>query len=142
MYIAKLPKADEGALDDVCAWEHVALTLAGSCGMTVPRTRLLRLPGRESSRALLLLERFDRDGATRVPYLSGMSAIQGVDGGEYCYLELVDFLERCGARPTEDIRQLWLRLLYSCAVGNTDDHMRNHGFLRANDGWLLSPPST
>jgi serine/threonine-protein kinase HipA len=68
-----------------------------------------------------------------------MSAIQGTDGGEYSYLELVDFLERCGARPTEDIRQLWHRLLYSCAIGNTDDHMRNHGFLRTGMGWTLSP---
>lgn len=139
LYIAKLPKADEGALEDVCAWEHVALTLAGRCGIAVPSTRLLRLPGKESGRALLLLKRFDRVGATRVPYLSGMSAIQGTDGGEYSYLELVDFLERCGARPSEDIRQLWLRLLYSCAIGNTDDHMRNHGFLRENEGWALCP---
>lgn len=137
--IAKLPKADEGTVDDVCAWEHVALTLAGHCGIAVPRTRLLRPPGNESGRALLLLERFDRIGATRVPYLSGMSAIQGTDGGEYSYLELVDFLERFGARPTEDIRQLWLRLLYSCAIGNTDDHMRNHGFLREKMGWVLCP---
>ena len=57
------------------------------------------------------------------------------------FLELVDFLERCGARPTEDIRQLWPRLLYSCSIGNTDDHMRNHGFLHVDGGWTLSPAS-
>ena len=137
--IAKLPKADEGALEDVCAWEHVALVLARRCGIETPGARLVRLPKGQSNRALLVLDRFDREGTVRIPYLSGMSAVQGVDGGSYSYLELVDFLEWIGASPTKDIRQLWLRLLFSCAIGNTDDHMRNHGFLRSAEGWNLAP---
>lgn len=137
--IAKLPKADEGALEDVCAWEHVALVLARRCGIETPNARLVRLPKGQSERALLVLDRFDRKGTKRIPYLSGMSAVQGVDGGSYSYLELVDFLEWGGASPTKDIRQLWLRLLFSCAIGNTDDHMRNHGFLRSDEGWSLAP---
>ena len=137
--IAKLPKADEGALEDVCAWEHVALVLAKRCGIEIPNARLIRLPKSQSERALLVLDRFDREGTKRIPYLSGMSAVQGVDGQSYSYLELVDFLEWGGASPTMDIRQLWLRLLFSCAIGNTDDHMRNHGFLRSDEGWRLAP---
>lgn len=133
--IAKFPKPDETTLDDTCAWEHVALVLAGRCGIRVPPTRLVRVGGR----AVLLLARFDRDGSNRIAYLSGMSAIQGSDGGDYSYLELVDFLESEGASPAADIRQLWSRLLFSCAIGNTDDHMRNHGFLRTTWGWTLSP---
>ena len=137
--IAKLPKADEGAMEDVCAWEHVALVLARRCGIETPNARLVRLPKGQLERAILVLDRFDRKGAKRIPYLSGMSAVQGVDGGSYSYLELVDFLEWNGASPTKDIRQLWLRLLFSCAIGNTDDHMRNHGFLRSDAGWNLAP---
>ena len=135
LLIAKFPKADETLLDDTCAWEHVALTLAERCGIRVPRTRLIRVRGR----SVLLLERFDRQGDVRIPYLSGMSAIQGSDGETYSYLELVDFLETDGAQTREDVRQLWRRMLFSCAIGNTDDHMRNHGFLRTKDGWALSP---
>ena len=86
-----------------------------------------------------MLDRFDREGTKRIPYLSGMSAVQGVDGESYSYLELVDFIEWGGASPTKDIQQLWLRLLFSCAIGNTDDHMRNHGFLRSEEGWSLAP---
>ena len=137
--IAKLPKASEGSMEDACAWEHVALVLAERSGIKTPRSRLVRLPKSQSERAVLVLDRFDRVETRRIPYLSGMSAVQGTDGGDYSYLELVDFLERTGARPTEDIRQLWLRLLFSCAIGNTDDHMRNHGFLRLSEGWVLSP---
>lgn len=133
--IAKFPKADESLLDDTCAWEAVTLELAGRCGIRVPNTRLVRVAGR----AVLLLERFDRCGDRRVPYLSAMTAVQGHDGESYSYLEIVDFLEREGAKPEADIRELWLRVLFSCAVGNTDDHLRNHGFVRQCSGWRLSP---
>ena len=133
--IAKFPKADELPHEDVCAWEKTALDLAGKAGIHVPATRLLRVGGR----SVLLLERFDREGSRRIPYMSGLTALQGSDGGRYSYLDLVAFLEEEGSAPGEDIRELWKRVLFSCAIGNTDDHMRNHGFLRERDGWRLSP---
>lgn len=135
LLIAKFPRSDESSLDDISAWERTALTLAGKAGIEVPSTRLLRIGGR----GVLLLERFDRRPEARVPYLSGMTAIQGHDGEHYSYLELVDFLEQEGASPDADIVQLWRRVLFSAAIGNTDDHMRNHGFLRARTGWKLAP---
>lgn len=133
--IAKFPKPDESSLEDVCAWEKTALDLARDAGIRVPRSRLLRIAGR----SVLLVERFDREGKARIPYLSGMTAVQGKDGGRYSYLDLVSFIEEFGCSPDEDIRELWRRILFSCAIGNVDDHMRNHGFLREGDGWRLSP---
>ncbi len=133
--IAKFPKADELPAQDVCAWEKTALDLAERCGIRVPKTRLLRVGGR----SVLLLARFDRKGDRRVSYLSGLTAVQGDDGGRYSYLDLVSFLEEEGSSPEADIQELWQRVLFSCAVGNTDDHMRNHGFLRDKEGWRLSP---
>ena len=133
--IAKFPKADEGALDDVCAWEHVALRLMEEAGMSVPASRLLRVGGR----SVLVMRRFDRIGGARVPYISGLTAVQGEDGGRYSYLELAEFIEREGSRPTADLHELWMRALFSCAVGNTDNHLRNYGFLREQAGWRLSP---
>lgn len=133
--VAKFPKSDESASEDVCAWEKTALDLASAAGIRVPKTRLLRVAGR----SVLLLERFDRREGLRIPYLSGMTAVQGNDGGRYSYLELVAFLEEDGCRPDADIRELWRRVLFSCAIGNTDDHMRNHAFLREAGGWRLSP---
>lgn len=133
--IAKFPKADEGALDDVCAWEHVALRLMAELGISVPVSRLLRI----GTRAVLLMRRFDRNGQMRVPYISGLTAVQGEDGGRYSYLELVEFIEEEGSRPKDDLRELWTRALFSCAVGNTDNHLGNYGFLRERAGWRLSP---
>ena len=133
--IAKFPKADELPAEDTCAWEKTVLDLAGKCGIRVPDSRLLRVGGR----SVLLLERFDRDGSLRIPYLSGLTAVQGNDGGRYSYLDLVSFLESEGSSPDADIAELWRRILFSCAIGNTDDHMRNHGFLHEARGWRLSP---
>lgn len=65
--------------------------------------------------------------------------MQGNDGGRYSYLDLVSFLESEGSSPDADIAELWRRILFSCAIGNTDDHMRNHGFLHEARGWRLSP---
>lgn len=133
--IAKFPKADEGLLDDVGAWEHVAIELMVACGIEVPTTRLLRVGGR----SVLLLERFDRKGRERTPYISGLSAIQGNDGGRYSYLDLVEFLEEEGGAPGNDIPELWKRALFTCAIGNTDNHMRNQGLLRSGTGWRIAP---
>lgn len=135
LLVAKFPKATEGGLDDVCAWEHVCLRLMADSGICVPSSRLVRIKGR----SVLLLGRFDRRGGRRVPYISGLTAVQGDDGNRYSYLELAEYIEGEGAQPERDLRELWARALFSCVVGNTDNHLRNYGFLRNGPGWVLSP---
>ncbi len=138
LFIAKFPRKGESALDDVCAWEKVALDIFTASGLALPASRLLRISGR----AVLLVQRFDRAGTRRIPYLSGLSAIGGHDGHDgYSYLDLVDFLAREGADARADKQRLWLHALLSAAIGNTDNHMRNFGFLRdgGGRGWRLSP---
>ena len=135
LYICKLPKADESGGGDVCAWEHVAMTLAGRFGIRIPESRLVRL-GR---RCALLARRFDRDGERRIPYISGMTAVSGNDGGEYSLLDLAQFIEAHGARAEADLVALWHRALFTCAIGNCDNHMRNYGFLMGEHGWELAP---
>lgn len=133
--VCKLPKAGETEDADVCAWEHVVLELSRNAGIEVPKARLLRL----GSRSALLTERFDRVGDERVPYISGMSAIEGSDGGAYSLDMLVDFVETYCEDPDRDCVELWRRALMTCLVGNTDNHMRNYGFLIGEGGWRLSP---
>ena len=135
LLIAKFPKAQETTIDDICAWEKVALDLAALCDIRVPASEVIR----PNDKAVLLVSRFDRAHGHRIPYMSGLTAVQGDDGGQYSYLELVEFLEERGSHPEEDIRELWRRIAFSCLIGNTDDHMRNHGFLWDGQGWRLSP---
>ncbi len=55
------------------------------------------------------------------------------------YLDIVDFIQNCGCKVNENLHQLWRRIVFNIAVSNTDDHLRNHGFILNNEGWMLSP---
>ena len=132
--IAKFP-AHTDELDAV-RWEALALQLAERAGVTVPKRRVEVVGGRP----VLIVDRFDRRASERVPFLSAMSALTATDHETRCYLELVDFLRQHGACPKDDLRQLWRRMVFNVLISNTDDHLRNHGFLhRPGAGWALSP---
>ena len=55
------------------------------------------------------------------------------------YFELAEFIQYSGASPDEDLQELWRRIVFNIAISNTDDHLRNHGFIITEDGWRLSP---
>lgn len=132
--IAKFPKKD----DEYAAveWECVALELARRAGINVPAFRMERIAGR----AVLILDRFDRAGPARMPFLSAMSMIGAGDNESHSYLELMDALRQYGAAPATDGPELWRRIVFSVLISNTDDHLRNHGFLyKGQTGWRLSP---
>ena len=93
---------------------------------------------------MLLVTRFDGDvtdqGVRRIPYLSAMSMLGAVDGERRSYVEIADALRAHGAAATHDLAELWRRIVFSVLISNTDDHLRNHGFLYAGlAGWRLSP---
>jgi serine/threonine-protein kinase HipA len=89
---------------------------------------------------VLLIGRFDRDVDVRVPFMSAMTALGARDRDEdHSYLEIVDALRQMGGAPERDIRQLWRRMAFNILVSNTDDHLRNHGFLLGPEGWRLAP---
>lgn len=132
--IAKFPHKDD-EIDSV-RWEAVALSLAARAGIPVPEWRIERV----GEKPVLLVRRFDRDGTLRIPFLSAMSMLDAADHETRSYLEFVDALRRHGAAPTDDMRMLWRRIVFSVLISNTDDHLRNHGFLYSGpQGWRLAP---
>ena len=131
--IAKFPMHSDKW--DVVRWEAVALRLAKNAGIDVPPHRLELVAGRP----VLLLSRFDRAQNGRIPFLSAMAALSAADHEMHSYMELVDFLCQHGVRPRQDIHALWRRAVFNVLISNTDDHLRNHAFLRMPGGWALSP---
>ena len=132
--IAKFPHRNDAF--DVELWEAVALTLAEQAGISVPSWRVESIGGKP----VLLLTRFDRLGTKRLPFLSAMSMLGARDHQPRSYLEIADSLRQYGASPDADIQQLWRRIVFNVLISNTDDHLRNHGFLYAGGaGWRLSP---
>lgn len=93
-----------------------------------------------AKKPVLLLQRFDRDGARRIPFLSAMSMLWSKDNETRSYLEIVDAPRQHGAEPKSDMEALWRRLVLNILISNTDNHLRNHGFLYDGpNGWRLSP---
>lgn len=133
LYVAKFARDD----DDwpVIRWEATALALAVRCGLRVPASRLETV----ARKAVLLVTRFDRTSHGRVPYMSAMTAITASDGDARSYLDIVDALRREGSHAREDLHELWSRMVFNILISNTDDHLRNHGFLRDARGWRLAP---
>jgi serine/threonine-protein kinase HipA len=132
--IAKFPQ--HGDLIPVNSWEAVALTLAAKAGIATPEWRVENV----ANRAVLLLRRFERVGEQRIPFLSAMSMLDAEDNEQRSYLEIADALRQYGAHAEEDCGQLWRRIVFSILIANTDDHLRNHGFLYdPAGGWRLAP---
>jgi serine/threonine-protein kinase HipA len=134
--IAKFPHHEDAW--DVMAWEATALDLAAAAGVLVPAHRLTRIDGRH----LLLLDRFDRTAdstPTRIGYMSAMTLLGRRDGDSADYADIAERLAEVSAEAKEDARQLFRRVAVSVGLNNTDDHLRNHGFLRGRGGWRFSP---
>lgn len=87
-----------------------------------------------------LTKRFDRTEKSRLHFTSAMTQLGHYDGdNEASYLELAQFLTEKGTNTKQDLAQLWRRIVFYIAISNTDDHLRNHGFIYHQGGWLLSP---
>jgi serine/threonine-protein kinase HipA len=133
--IAKFP-APENDKWDVIRWEAAALTLARAAGLQVPQFRLHEI----ADRPVLIVRRFDRDAGGRVGYVSAMTMLESKDGVEGSYVEIAEAIEEHSPSASVDLRELWRRIVFSRLISNTDDHLRNHGFLRTSTaGWSLSP---
>lgn len=134
--IAKFPKKDD--FTNNVLWEGVALTLAKQCGLNVQEWSIQKA----GNKSVILLKRFDRKEKTRIPFLSAMSMLNAIDNDTqiHSYLDIADAIRQYGSSPKEDLIELWKRVVFSILISNTDDHLRNHGFLYTGaNGWKLSP---
>jgi serine/threonine-protein kinase HipA len=136
LWIAKFPSGNDQF--NVGAWEIVAYEMAKAAGINMAACRAQQFSGKHHT---FLSKRFDRtfDGK-RVHFASAMTMLGFVDGQDGAsYLDIVDFLTTHGGNVEADLEELWRRIIYNISVSNTDDHLRNHGFILKPEGWVLSP---
>lgn len=138
LWIAKFPsKYDD---KDIGAWEKVAHDLAIAAGISMSKAALMKFNSRHHT---FLAQRFDRSMNKRIHFASAMTMLGLNDGADHhegvSYLHLAEFLLRNGANVERDLEELWRRIVFNISISNTDDHLRNHGFLLTPDGWVLSP---
>lgn len=139
LWIAKFPSSRDDK--NAGAWEMVLHDLAKACGIHVPEARLQKFSGKHHT---FLSKRFDRtDEQKRIHFASAMTLLGLQDGADHVegvgYLDLVGFIMQRSPESKEDLEQLWRRMAFNILVSNTDDHLRNHGFMLTPLGWRLSP---
>ena len=129
-----------GSACNSSAWELVVQTLAKACGLAVPQSLARQFA---SPHHTFLVKRFDRTPEGRLHFASAMTLTGHLDGDDAStgasYLEIARVLIDHGAQTNADMRELWSRIVFNMLVSNTDDHLRNHGFLLVpGKGWCLS----
>ncbi len=136
LWIAKFPAREDDR--DMGAWEYLAHTLAGMAGIVTPKANLLKLGGDFHT---FVVQRFDRENGQRRFYASAMTLLRKEQSEGTSYTELAEFLRSRGdgRYVDSDLKQLFRRVVFNIAIGNRDDHLRNHGFLLEEGGWRLSP---
>jgi serine/threonine-protein kinase HipA len=139
LWIAKFPSSRDDK--NTGAWEMVLHELAKACGIYVSEARLQKFSGKHHT---FLSKRFDRtNDQRRIHFASAMTLLGLKDGADHAegvgYLDLVGFIMQHCSAAKEDLEQLWRRMLFNVLVSNTDDHLRNHGFILTDKGWRLSP---
>ena len=139
LWIAKFPSRNDNV--DTGAWEYVANQLADRAGIAVAESRMYQFT---TPYHTYMSKRFDRSPTgERIHFASAMTLLNRKDGDDALsgasYLELVEFIIRNGGKTKRDLQQLWRRIIFSICISNSDDHLRNHGFLLHQGGWILSP---
>lgn len=138
LWIAKFPAKNDTT--DKAAWEYLTYRLAVKSGIKMSDCKVEHIYGPFQT---FLTKRFDREGADRIHFTSAMTMLgyteQLLRDKTPSYLEIAEFIQHQGASPIADLHQLWRRIVFNISVSNTDDHLRNHGFILTEAGWRLSP---
>ncbi|WP_417872678.1 type II toxin-antitoxin system HipA family toxin [Xanthomarina gelatinilytica] len=138
LWIAKFPSKNDTI--DKAAWEYLAYQLAIKAGIHMAPSKIEKISGNYHT---FFTKRFDREEGCRLHFASAMAMTGNnedtIRDNPASYLELAEFIQNNGAMVNDNLEQLWRRIVFNIAISNTDDHLRNHGFILTNQGWILSP---
>lgn len=138
LWIAKFPSKNDTI--DKGAWEYVAYRLALNAGIQMAESKIEKVAGKYHT---FFTKRFDRAKKQRIHFASAMTMTgkneELIRDDTPSYLDIVEFIQFSGTNVMEDLHQLWKRIVFNILISNTDDHLRNHGFILTNEGWRLSP---
>lgn len=139
LWVAKFPSGNDDR--NMGAWEYVAMQIAQDAGIRVGTHEARKFSSKHHT---FLSQRFDRtDQGERIHFASAMTQLGYNDGANFqtgvSYLELAEYIMQHGAQVDKDLKELWTRIVLNICLKNTDDHLRNHGFLLTDSGWILSP---
>lgn len=137
-WIAKFPSKNDTV--NKGAWEYLVYQLAVNSKIEMAKSKIEIITGKHHT---FFTKRFDRYDGNRIHFASAMTMTGNsevsIKDNTPSYLEIAEFIQNNGSNIKTDLHQLWRRIVFNIAVSNTDDHLRNHGFIVRNNGWRLSP---
>ena len=138
LWIAKFPSKNDTI--DKAAWEFLSYQLALKAGINMSESKMSKVLGKYNT---FFTKRFDRIKSERIHFASAMTLtgnneeiLRNITAS---YLDIAEVIQKYGANVNADLAQLWKRIVFNILISNTDDHLRNHGFILSDKGWLLSP---
>ncbi len=138
LWIAKFPSKNDNT--DKGTWEFLAYQLAINCGIEMAQSRIEKITGNYHT---FFTQRFDRVEGDRIHFSSSMTMTGNnedtIRDNPASYLDIAEFIQTNGVNIDKNLHQLWRRIVFNIAISNTDDHLRNHGFILTAKGWILSP---
>lgn len=138
LWIAKFPSKTDAI--DKAAWEFLAYKLALESGIEMAPCRIEKILGIHNT---FFTKRFDRENGERIHFASAMTMTANSEDTirdfPASYLDIAEFISNYGSNIETNLHQLWRRIIFNIAISNTDDHLRNHGFILTKEGWILSP---
>ena len=138
LWIAKFPSKNDTV--DKAAWEYVGYQLAIKAGINMSESKISKVLGNYHT---FFTKRFDRQKNERIHFASAMTLTGNNEeilrNSTASYLDIAEVIQQYGANVKQDLAQLWKRIIFNVLISNTDDHLRNHGFILCEKGWLLSP---
>jgi len=138
LWIAKFPSKNDTI--DKGAWEFLTYQLAKKAGINMAECRIEKISGAYHT---FFTKRFDRVGKNRIHFISAMTLTGNNEStlkeNVVSYLDIVECIQNYGFDINKNLEELWRRMVFNIAISNTDDHLRNHGFLLTKEGWVLSP---
>lgn len=138
LWIAKFPSKNDTI--DKGAWEFLVYQLAINCGIEMAPSKIEKVVGNYHT---FFTQRFDREEGERIHFSSAMTMTGNnedtIRDNPASYLDMAEFIQNYGTNIAENLEQLWRRIVFNIVVSNTDDHLRNHGFILTSKGWILSP---
>ena len=138
LWIAKFPSKNDTI--DKAAWEFLSYQLALKAGINMSESKMSKVLGKYNT---FFTKRFDRIKNERIHFASAMTLTGNNEeilrNTTASYLDIAEVIQQYGANVNADLAQLWKRIVFNIVISNTDDHLRNHGFILSDKGWLLSP---
>jgi serine/threonine-protein kinase HipA len=138
LWIAKFPSKTDTT--DKAAWEFLAYQLAINARIEMAPCRIEKIMGNYHT---FFTKRFDRENGERIHFASAMTMTANnedtIRDNHASYLDIAEFISNYGTNIEANLHQLWRRIIFNIAISNTDDHLRNHGFILTKEGWILSP---